>query len=93
MLTPVSESEVTCAAHADLLRAAESCDRCLAALERDPRFAHAHAADREDARRMLTDLARYCRRASEGFALDPTLADEPWIREVAGRSSAAGARR
>lgn len=72
----------TCKAHADLLQAAEACRADLAKLDHEARLRTAREQDRSGARHMLHTTADHCQRATEAFTLDPTLADEAWLREV-----------
>ena len=72
----------TCPAHADLLRTEQTCWTSLDRLKREERFRAARDEDRTAAETILEDAAGACRRATAVFRHDPTLADEPWLREV-----------
>lgn len=73
---------ITCPARDALIAAARDCDVLLGQLDSDERLRAAAAGDRGQARKWLTEVAGQCRRAEEVFDLDPTLADEAWLREV-----------
>lgn len=76
------DSPSTCQAYSELVRAARRCDERLASLDQDEALLAARDEDRTAARHMLTEMAAHCRRATTVFDLDPTLAGEPWIRDV-----------